>query len=597
MSQSPRGKIASLVLFVARHPKRTLIATAIAFALSLTFLGAGYLLDDRLHTYILDGNSLAGGPRGAWDLYRFADGGDGVRQATREGIFPWWSSPELKFAFFRPIPSLWRAADHYLWGESAVIPHLEAALVFALVVIVAARAYGKVVGGAAAGIATLMFAIDDAHGTVIAWIANRYALLAALFGFASLLLFFPRWSGNAGETSHRRTNPFDSVISAALFGIALFCGEPAIGIFGYVVAAAWFDPRGRRAGLISMAPHTVVFAVWAITYRTLGYGAAGSDFYVDPVQSPVAFAKALVERLPRLTLAQLAVPPSEMWGLFPEAGRPIYAVVTIAVSAAILIAVLRVTRSHPASKILAWGALLAAIPACATNSADRLLLIPGFGAFGLIALFLERVWETASAPRGKRVLAGFFVAVHFVLAPVLLPVSTWNFMKTFGGFVERGVASMPTDAKLAEQHLVVVTAPDVLLTNYVMLETLMADGPKPLGGCILTSQDRGTATIERTGDRTYVLTNPAGQNGGPFGGLYGNGRLRVGDTFDTNVMTVRVLEMGVEDLPTAIQFDFHAPLDEHRWIVWKGRGFAEIPTLAMGERLEIPSTPFFEALQ
>jgi hypothetical protein len=150
---------------------------------------------------------------------------------------------------------------------------------------------------------------------------------------------------------------------------------------------------------------------------------------------------------------------------------------------------------------------------------------------------------------------------------------------------------------LKDQKLVVVTAPDVLMTYYMFLEPMLAGKPMPRETFLLTSQETGTATLERTGDRTYVLSNPTGQNGGPFQGLYRNGTVSAGDRFETNAMTVTVVETTGAGAPTVILFDFREPLETHRWLVWKGRGFEEIPVLAPGERLEVESTPFFEALK
>ena len=52
--------------------------------------------------------------------------------------------------------------------------------------------------------------------------------------------------------------------------------------------------------------------------------------------------------------------------------------------------VVRASGGTTAAKIFGWGALLSAIPACATLPGDRLLLIPGFGSFAVLALFLNR---------------------------------------------------------------------------------------------------------------------------------------------------------------------------------------------------------------
>lgn len=589
------GPVARAALVVGRHPKAAWIVALIAFCLSLPLLGAGYFLDDGMHTYVLEGNDIPGGPRGTWDLYRFADGGEGTRQATREGFFPWWTTPDLKLAFFRPIPSLWRAADHALWGESAFVPHLEASIVFALLVFVVARTYGRLIGGVAAGVAALLFAVDDAHGLLVGWIANRYALLVALFGIASLCLLLPKAEENEAPARIRFKT---SLVSAGLFGLAMLSGEAALGAFAYLLAYAWFaHPGGKKAGLASIAPHFAVLAMWALVYRGLGYGAHGSAFYVDPLRSPIGFAGAALERLPRLALAQLFGPPSEMWTVLPASGRIVYGAITIGLSALFIAVLIRATRHHPAAKVLGWGALLAAVPTCATTPGDRLLILPGFGAFGLLAIAFVQVWTKVDASRALRATFAVLGAVHFVIAPIMMALAAWNFVWTFGGFVERGHLSLPNDEALREQDLVVVSTPDVLMTNYMLLERLLGRGVSSRTASILTVQDRGTATIERTDDRTYVIRNDAGQNGGPFQHLYREGPMVRGETFQTEVMDVRVVEVSATGAPTVIEFRFRKPLEAYRWVVWRGAGFVEIPTVGQGERVEVAGTPFFEALE
>ena len=43
-------------------------------------------------------------------------------------------------------------------------------------------------GTVAAGLALLMYAIDEAHAATVVWISNRNAVLAAALGFGALLL-------------------------------------------------------------------------------------------------------------------------------------------------------------------------------------------------------------------------------------------------------------------------------------------------------------------------------------------------------------------------------------------------------------------------
>jgi hypothetical protein len=586
----PDGRLSGWVLRLVGHRHARWGIPLVAFVLTLPLIRLGYFLDDRIHTYVLSGNNFPGGPHGRWDLYRFADGGPEVQRGIYEGFFPWWTSPELKIGFFRPLASLWRSADHALWGESATMPHLESLLVYAAlvgVVLLAYRALG--LGAEGAGLAALMFAIDDAHGVPIAWVANRYAILAMLLGISAFWIL--------ARSPTRRSS---QLVSALVYGSALASGETALGVFGYFAAYAWFaHPEGRRAGLIALLPHLVVVGAWAALYRWLDYGAGGSELYVDPGRDPVRFVVAVFERLPRLVLGQLLGPPSEVWAMLPSSGRVAYAAVGLALATLLVAAIIRLAKGDPRTKVFAWGSLAAALPVCAMVPDDRNLLVVGFGAFGVLAIVVHRAWTASPGARpglGRRALVGALVVFHLVLAPVLLPMRVFGAVQGLQGFVDRGVAGLPRDEAIRQQILFVLTTPDVLMTNFMFAEALLDGKPTPARGYVLSVQERGTAVVERIDERTYVIRNDLGQNGGPFTPVYRTGAIPVHQPVVTMDVTVEVTAAGPDGLPTEVRYTFE-DIDRARWVVWQGRGFVEVPTLAIGEARSFESTSFLEAIR
>ena len=294
-----------------RSERWPLVVAAVAFLLVAPTLAAGYVLDDQLHLFILDGNAYPGGPRGAWDLYHFSDGGSGTRAAMDQGLYPWWANPELRLAFFRPITSLWRASEHALFGHVAWPSHLGACLLYAATAFGAARMYRRFVGGAAAGLAALLYAVDDAHSLDVMWIANRHTLVSTALGLLALSL-------HVGRKAPDRP----SFAAAGVFLLAMLGGESALGVVGYVVA---YELVGRSASwrdrVRSVSPIFGALAAWAVAYKVGGYGAGGNAFYVDPLRQPGAFAVAIFERGPKLVAGQLFLPPSEVWGLAAPSAR------------------------------------------------------------------------------------------------------------------------------------------------------------------------------------------------------------------------------------------------------------------------------------
>ncbi len=270
-----------------------------------------------------------------------------MKRAIAQGIYPWWASPELRLSFFRPLASAWRAADFALWGQHPTMAHLEACVVYAALVYVVARVYRGMIGGAAAGLAAILFAVDDAHSLTVTWTANRYALLAALFGFTAL-------------SAHVRSREKGTsrLVAPILFAGALASGESAIGIAGYLTAYAFFaDPGGRRAAFRSLVPFAAPVAVWAALYVALGHGTRGTLFYTDPVGQPGAFFRALPVRLPLLALADVFAPPAEIWAFFPARALPFAAAGAAVVAGLLVFAILRAARGDRRVFALACGSL------------------------------------------------------------------------------------------------------------------------------------------------------------------------------------------------------------------------------------------------
>jgi hypothetical protein len=340
-----------------------------------------------------------------------------------------------------------------------------------------------------------------------------------------------------------------------------------------------------------------VFVAWGAAYAAGGYGAGGSSFYVDPLGSPLQFCLAAMERLPRLVVAQLGAPPAEIWSILPPSGRPLYALLTMLLAIGLVTLLVRFTRGDAAAKVLGAGALLALVPSCATNPQDRLLLVPGFGALGLVAMVFVRAWEGAELRRRTRVLVGALAVVHLVLAPLMLPLGAWNSRLSFQGFVQRGAASLPSDEGIRDQRLLILATPDLLMTNYMLVERMLGRGPAPRSGNILSIQGEGSATLLRTSDRVFVMSNPAGQNGGPFAGLYNAGSLKPGSTYETELVDIRVLESSPEGALTSFEVSLNEPVEAYRFVAWRGRGFEEVTLPEVGATLEIPGTPFFDAIQ
>ncbi len=126
-------------------PRYAWVATIVGLLISLPSLAVGFYADDYNHLLLLAGyDTGAGRP---FDIYRFMMGN--LSDAIYAGPFPWWTNPDLRIAFLRPIASAMFMLDHALFGMNAVGYHAHALLWYGLLVFTVAMFYGRLFRSAA----------------------------------------------------------------------------------------------------------------------------------------------------------------------------------------------------------------------------------------------------------------------------------------------------------------------------------------------------------------------------------------------------------------------------------------------------------------
>ena len=80
---------------------------AISLALCAITIPTGLFLDDNFHAVALsDQLPAAIEHRAPWDGFAFAKDPVSILRMIDEGVFPCWSDPNARLAFFRPLTSL-----------------------------------------------------------------------------------------------------------------------------------------------------------------------------------------------------------------------------------------------------------------------------------------------------------------------------------------------------------------------------------------------------------------------------------------------------------------------------------------------------------
>ncbi|HZS41385.1 MAG TPA: hypothetical protein VFF06_31365 [Polyangia bacterium] len=569
------------------------IAIALAVALSLPSLTTGLVADDHVHQLLLrEPRPFAGLSARKLDLFAFATGNpDDARALMDAGVFPWWTDPSVRLTFFRPLSSLTHALDHALWPRSAIAMHAHNLVWFALALVAVWFFYRRFLGGGAerwiAGLALALYALDDAHGPALGWVANRNAMVALALSLPALVLH-DRW---------RRENWRPGAVLAPLvLLVGLLAGESALAAVAYLVAhALWLDrgPLARR--LLALAPYALVVVAWRAGYVALGYGASGSGVYLDPAHDPAAFAAQFPSRFLLLALGQVALPWSDFGALYPYIGpRAATIMVTFAaiVVAGFVALAAPLLRRDATARFFATGAALALVPICSTFPADRLLWFVGVGAMGLIA-------QLFAAPRARfvgRPAIALLAGIHLVLAPPLLALRSRS-MATVEIPLRRANDSLPKSG-LDGKTVVLVNPPADFFAGYLAVTRESRGEPRPARIRWLSS-GTSAVTVRRPDERTLIVK--------PERGFLENVTeqmlrtrahpLAAGAHVALTGVAIDVTSSLPDGRPAEAKFTFDVPLEDPSlmWEAWRKLGYVPFTPPPVGGEVTLAPVDFLAA--
>ncbi len=104
--------------------KPALTVTLLLLAVQLPY--SRHISDDYVHLSILEGK-VEGFGSAPFDLYAFVTGPEAARRNVERGPLPWFTSPNTRIRFFRPLSSALLTAEHAVFGRWAPGYRLTAA--------------------------------------------------------------------------------------------------------------------------------------------------------------------------------------------------------------------------------------------------------------------------------------------------------------------------------------------------------------------------------------------------------------------------------------------------------------------------------------
>jgi hypothetical protein len=552
-----RGRVSAWLRGRLARPSVAYQIALIATILLMPTLWSGLLIDDLLHRLIAEGRLVV--PGGRLDLFDLLPARPDLRASALEaGTSPWWTGPDTTVNYFRPLAALTHLVDYTLWPRAAWLMHLENLGWYAGLVLVSAALYRRFTRpGWVAGLATWLYALDHAHATPVAWIANRSAIMSALLGVLAVLAH-DRW---------RRTRKhWFAPVAGLAFSLSLLSAEAGISIAGYLVAYALFVEQGPRSSrVLSLTPYVALALLWRVGYRALGHGLVDSGANCDPLANPAAFVIRALQSIPVFLASDVSAIPAD--GLLERCnGLAVAAVVGAGVVAIFGYAVWSLLRRNRTSRFLAAGAAMSALPIAGALPADRYLFWVGLGVMGLAAQLAGAVHGTGCASLGdyaRRCICLACLAMRGVLSPLAFPVRTVGPCILHDEY-ERLAETLPVPGSSddpAGQTVVLLNAPfDPMATFLPVMRIAKGLPVSPHQYLLYAGVD--TITVRRVGARAIEVTSERGWTSADADRIYRLGPFRAGDTVNLSRMSAQVEKLTPDGRAATVRFSFADDLDD-----------------------------------
>ncbi|HEY0710728.1 MAG TPA: hypothetical protein VGG33_28245, partial [Polyangia bacterium] len=392
-----------------------LLAVTVGLLLVLPSVSNGFYADDYLQLAQLEGWSA--NPAGAWDLFSFVPRETSVTESLiHQGFLPYFTAPNLRITFFRPLSSALTWLDHQLFGRSSVPFHVHTLLWYAGLLAVALIVLRRLVTPTLATLAIALFAFSPGHAMAASWVAARNATVSCVFVFGAWLLH-RRW-----RTEGWRPGAALAPVAVAL---GLAAGEMGLGALAYLWA--WELVERRPRWKTALIPSVLVAALYLVLYRALGMGAEQSGAYLDPFGDPLGFARLLPQRLALLASHLWMAAPIDLVTFDQRALRPLLvlgAVASVIVAVWLPRALRRLEHDEARTvRVFLFGALGALLISAPALPGARVLLAANLGGAVVISVLLRDAWRTLVIRRARVMgFLGLFALgpAHVLLAPLAL---------------------------------------------------------------------------------------------------------------------------------------------------------------------------------
>ena len=559
----------------AASRKHILLPVLLGLLLVSPSLFTGLQLDDYYHWGLVTENPLAkpgDDPAGIFKLFTFLDGNpERTQWLVDKGLLPWWTLPDVKYMFWRPVSEITHGIDYLLWPDQPMLMHAHSLLYFVLLLWATCKLLQRWLTGRALHWACWIFCLSYTHGFAAGWLANRNAVLASLF-IALTLYCHDRW-----RVGHQLRFHF---IALLCFVLGLLCGEMGVsgGLFLLAYAlcleSAYGDqpllPRFIRR-MFTIAPYGFAGIVWLVARGSMGYGAEGSGHYVDPANLSL-FLVTVSERYVLLANGLFWSLPPEFAPLLPAGFALGIAAVGFSLLGYVLLPLLK-TSSLARFFLCAIAIML--VPVCATQPHSRLLIAASIPLAALVGLYLgaraERD-ENGGGLRGllARALTTVFMLSLLVLSPLLLAFESVQMKIAMDGVLNRGAINLQINEDQQNKVHVILNPPLSSVAGYIQGVRDFHGLPTANAVIPLVSAS-GPVAMRITENGSVELSSPVGLYQAAQESLLRapSHALQVGDTLTAAGIRATVLAVNRDGVPTRVVFQLPANRNDYVFHLWR----------------------------
>jgi hypothetical protein len=269
----------------------------------------------------------------------------------------------------------------------------------------------------------------------------------------------------------------------------------------------------------------------------------------------------------------------------------------VAVCAVVVALLARLIRTTRAARFWALGTVLSLVPVAAAFPMNRLLLVAGIGAFGLLAMLTAEVGLLGGPARDARAWirrsVKALLLLHVPLAAVLL-VASIAFLSLFNTMFTAGARGAPRDPGLATRDLIFVNGHEFPSVYTYVIRLTDDTEPAPRRIAILGPMS-SDVTVSRDGEATLVLEAEDGWLRSPIDRLMrrGDAPFHVGQRIPTALFDAEIRQVAADGRPLVVAFEFRRPLDSpsHRWVAWRNGRLEEVAPPAVGGETRLAAVP------